>query len=91
PILRLIVRVDWDPREDESRAREMANHLGVISAENVTMTDYERFEVFLMHRRPEQWTVTWSLDAPVEGLPIPTADPLPEGVKIRVSEGVEGS
>jgi hypothetical protein len=90
-ILRLIVRIDWDPREDERRAREMANRLAVIAGETLTLSDYERLEVFLMHRRPEQATITWSLDAPLKALPLPLDGAAPEGAKLKVTEGVEGS
>ena len=90
-ILRLIVRVDWDPRDNETRARKTANRLFAISAKHVGSSEYERLEVFLMHRRPEEWTITWSLDSPLEALPIPLDGAVPEEARIEVVEGVEGS
>lgn len=90
-ILRLIVRIDWDPRADQRRARSMANRLADISRAHVAVSDYERLEVYLMHRRAEQSTITWSLDAPLTALPIAVDGDLPAAVRIKVAEGVEGS
>lgn len=90
-ILRLIVRIDWDPRDDDRRARDMTNRLAVIAGETTSLADYERLQIFLMHRRPEQLTITWSLDVPLSDLPLATDGALPESAKFRVTEGVEGS
>lgn len=90
-ILRVIIRVPWNPREQESRARETANELTVICGQHVELTDYDRMEIVLMHRRPEQWTISWWCEAPVSVFPLPAEGALPADVKLRVVEGVEGS
>jgi hypothetical protein len=90
-ILRVIVRIAWDPRADEPRARAMANRLVEIAGLHLSISDYQRTEIVLMHRRPEQWTVSWWCEAPQEAYPLAVEGPLPETITIRVVEGVEGS
>ncbi|MFV0445379.1 MAG: hypothetical protein ACK5Q5_17515 [Planctomycetaceae bacterium] len=90
-ILRLIVRIDWDPRPNDSQARMTANRLTEIAGQHLQLSEYEQMEIVLMHRRPEQWTISWWCEAPVDLFPIPETGPLPESVKTKVTEGVEGS
>ena len=89
--LRLIVRISWDPREDETRARSMANDLVEIARDHVPLETYDRVEIYLMHRRPERLTITWSVDAPRGDFPLTDSGELPEEVIRRVSEGIEGT
>jgi hypothetical protein len=90
-ILRIIVRIDWDPRDHEIDARGMANALVDIARRTVPLEEYDRLEIHLMHRRPEQWTITWSVDAPRERFPLPVSGPLADDVRVRIAEGVEGT
>lgn len=90
-ILRMIVRVKWDPREDDARARQMVNELEAIASKQVDPANYDELEIVLMHRRPEKWTISWMVVGPWADFPLPTTGPLPETVKVSVLEGVEGS
>ncbi len=89
--LRIVVRVPVDPRDDEQRMREQANDLVAIASEYVNMDQYERVEIFLAHRRPEQTTVRWSLEADKDDFPVPTTGELPESAVTSISEGIEGT
>lgn len=90
-ILRIIIRSPLDPREHAAEMRSMANELIAIAAEHGALEDYDRVEVFIMHRRPEQWTITWSVAAPRTAFPLPVDGALDDSVTVRVTEGVEGS
>lgn len=90
-ILRIIVRIEWDPRDHEADARNMANALVDIARRTVKLEDYDRLEIHLMHRRPEQWTITWSVDAPRESFPLAVSGSPGDDVRIRIAEGVEGT
>lgn len=90
-ILRIIVRIPWDPRDHEADARRMANALVDIARRTVPLEEYDRLEIHLMHRRPEQWTITWSVDAPRQSFPLAAAGPVGDDVKIRIATGVEGT
>lgn len=90
-ILRMIVRVKWDPRENDVQARKMVNDLEAIARQTVDRTAYDELEIVLMHRRPEKWSISWMVEGPWSDFPLPTTGPLPEKVKVSVLEGVEGS
>ncbi len=57
--LRVVVHCKFDPTLDEARADAMALRLFETAKENVSINDYEIFEVYLCHRQPEQETPTW--------------------------------
>jgi hypothetical protein len=89
--LRIIVRIPTDPRNNEAVARQWANQLVEIAGEHIRPGEYERVEVFLMHRRPERFTVTWSVAGPWKTFPLPEQGDLPEPVQVEIDTGQEGT
>jgi hypothetical protein len=90
-ILRLILRTTHDPHADETSLRKQANELLALVREQTDLSRYDLVEVHLMQRRPEQFTVTWSLTAEPGAFPLPTTGDLPAGVTRVIAEGQEGS
>ncbi len=55
--LRMVIRVDFDPREASDDAVEpYTSRLMELAAEHVDLTTYEQVEVHLVHRVPEAET-----------------------------------
>jgi hypothetical protein len=91
-ILRMIVRVPFDPSRDEPAARRAANRLMEIASSGViAMEDYERIEIFLTHHDPERETTNWFLGAPRTGFPLPLEGELPADAETRILRGQEGT
>ena len=82
---------DGDPRDSETLLREQANQLLELVEEQADMSRYDQVELHLMHRRPEQFTITWSLTAEPGAFPLPVTGDLPAEANVVIVEGQEGS
>lgn len=65
-VLRIVVRVDFNPLENAPRAQQLATHLAALAKRHHDLTHYQFLEVHLEQRVPEHDSHLWSLSKPVE-------------------------
>lgn len=53
-ILRITVRVEFDPTVDDGRAREMGDGLESLARKHQDLSHYDILEIYLFQRVPEQ-------------------------------------
>jgi hypothetical protein len=53
-ILRITIRVDFDPKADEARANKLGDQLLALARKHQDLTQYDLLEMYLFHRIPEQ-------------------------------------
>ncbi|MEZ6064294.1 MAG: hypothetical protein R3B90_00980 [Planctomycetaceae bacterium] len=90
-VMRIIIRVDFDPRSAEQQAREAANRLTEIARRKIDISKYQVFEIFLTYNDPERLTTNWRVAGPIDKFPLPLAGSLPEDVLMESRTGEPGT
>ncbi|MCA9111203.1 MAG: hypothetical protein KDA52_14725 [Planctomycetaceae bacterium] len=68
-ILRIVIRVDFDPNEaSEKQVEPYTSKLLELAKEHVDLTEYEQVEIHLMHRVPESETELKKFEFPTADL-----------------------
>lgn len=57
-ILRVTLRVDWDPQENDDKVARMMSRLVVLAEKHQGLAAYDQFDVHLVWFRPEQKAVS---------------------------------
>lgn len=53
-ILRITVRVEFDPQKDEGRAKEVGAQLEALARKHQDLSHYDLLEMYIFHRIPEE-------------------------------------
>jgi hypothetical protein len=53
PLLRIILEVDFTPKADDSRIAKMTERVIALAKQHVPLSEYEDFELHLVHYTPE--------------------------------------
>lgn len=54
PLLRMVVQVDFTPQEGDERVDKIAARITELTRENLDLSEYEDFELHLVHYIPEK-------------------------------------
>ena len=63
--LRILIRVDFNPREDELRSLATAGRLVQLAGRHLDVAAYDDVDVHLEQRIPERESIRWSISRPV--------------------------
>lgn len=68
-ILRIILKVDFNPRLDEERTEQFAGEVIEFTRRNYDVGAYEILEIHLFQLQPEREIIRWSTERKVAELP----------------------
>lgn len=67
PLLRIIIRVDFDPETaDEQLLQQRVDRLRVLAGQHLDLTPYEMLEIHLIQRVPEEETRRRTFEVPLK-------------------------
>lgn len=64
-ILRIVLKVDFNPQADESQAQNVADRAVQLAREHHDLSRYDQIEIHLYWPEPEQEIVEWEVSRPV--------------------------
>lgn len=67
-ILRIVMKINFNPVENEMRATEFAREIAAITQEYQDLREYDQFEVHLHWAPPERRVVQWDISWPTSEL-----------------------
>ncbi len=68
-ILRIVMRIEFDPYVDETKTDELARQIADFAGEHHDLKPYESLEIHLHWPEPESEIKQWTTSIPLEGAP----------------------